>query len=150
MDGDSDLSEDLSQIVGLEAWALTRTHGSMFILDIGERKMRPRDLRPHGEWTLLVENAFWRMALGKEYLVSSFDDKTKIDSEFSKIVLSRVSSVTFAPHNFLLHLAFVNELSITISNNPRTEDDQWILYTPLEKTWVATSSGIHHEALSPR
>ena len=54
------ISQALHHLNGRPAWGLTRTHGSMFFLEVGNPKLRPGEKKQHGEWHFLFEMCHWR------------------------------------------------------------------------------------------
>jgi hypothetical protein len=79
---------------GKPAWGLTRTHGSMFFLEIGLPLPRSGEKKVHGEWHFLVEMCHWRIETQNSILTGSDDEQELIDSSFARLELGHVESVT--------------------------------------------------------
>ncbi len=129
---------------GKRAWGLTRTHGSMFFLEIGEPLPRRGEKKVHGEWHFLVEVCHWRIEDAGSLLVGSDDPQELIDTTFSGIELGSLAevSVSLPAHDLLI--VFSSGLRLTTygtSAAARNEWTQWQLYSPDDNVWVANASG---------
>jgi hypothetical protein len=129
---------------GKLAWGLTRTHGSMFFLEIGNPLPRPNEKKVHGEWHFLIEMCHWRLETKSSILVGSDDEQELIDSSFSNLELGDVESVTALspPHD--LHIVFssgVRFTTFTTSAAAKEQWKQWRLYGPDDNVWIADAGG---------
>jgi hypothetical protein len=91
---DRDMIESTFQSLnGKPAWGLTRTHGSMFFLEIGQPLPRSGEKKVHGEWHFLVEVCHWRIEARNSVLIGSDDEQELIDNTFVNLELGHVESV---------------------------------------------------------
>jgi hypothetical protein len=129
---------------GKPAWGLTRTHGSMFFLEIGDLLPRTGEKRVHGEWHFLVEMCHWRFETQYSIVVGSDDEQGFIDSSFASLELGLIelADAPFPSHD--LHIRFSSGVSLmTFSTSAAAKDEwkQWQLYCPDDKVWIADASG---------
>jgi hypothetical protein len=72
------ISDSLRQLIGKPAWGLHRSHGSMFLFDIGEAVPRS-ERKTHGEWCLLFESCIWRFEDVGNFAITSVDNSEQIE-----------------------------------------------------------------------
>lgn len=140
----SSVSSALAMLSGKQAWGLTRTHGSMFFLEIGKPLPRKGEKKVHGEWHFLVEVCHWRIESTSSLLVGSDDPQALIDKTFSGAELGSIMEVqvTLPAHD--LQIVFSSGLRLTTfgtSTAAKDEWTQWQLYSPDDNVWVANASG---------
>lgn len=138
------IQNSFRNLQGQRAWGLTRTHGSMFFLEIGEPLPRPGEKKVHGEWHFLVEMCHWRIDTEDSLLVGSDDEQELIDASFSKLELGSVQSVKAPSPSHDLHVIFSSGLRLnTFATSAAAKDQwtQWQLYSPDDNVWVANASG---------
>jgi len=142
------IREYLSNLKGLPAWGLVRTHGSMFFLELGKIFPRQGELRPHGEWYFLVELCAWRFENEGTIVVGSDDDQEFIDNAFSHINLGTIEFADASPPLYDLSLLFSSGLRLTTlatSAAYAAEDSKlWLLFCPDDNVWVVKAGG-HHD-----
>jgi hypothetical protein len=129
---------------GKPAWGLTRTHGSMFFLEIGSPLPRSGEKKVHGEWHFLVEMCHWRLETPTSVLLGSDDEQELIDSNFADLELGHVESVTAASPSHDLHIIFSSGIrftTFTTSVAAKEQWKQWQLYCPDDNVWIADASG---------
>ncbi len=142
---DKDTIESTFQSLnGKPAWGLTRTHGSMFFLEIGKPLPRLNEKKVHGEWHFLVEMCHWRLETQNSILLGSDDEQELIDSCFAHLELGDVESVTALSPSHDLHIGFSSGIrftTFTTSAAAKEQWKQWQLYGPDDNVWIADASG---------
>jgi len=127
----------LQLLIGLRAWGLTRTYGSAFIIEFGEKMERSNSSKIHGESHVLVQSGAWRMLNNKGVFVGFDDDVTFIDKQFSEFKYGAVTSAIFNPVTFDFEMSFDNDIIIQIfvmSGN--FAEDSWIFYQGASAAWA--------------
>lgn len=136
-------------MIGRQACKPVRTHGSMFILDIGNLYLHPKDERPHGEWSLMVEQAQWVIMRYSEPLVSSRSKPSDIDRSFSKFTAERVRDVTIEKIDVGLRINFDKGFELKIQQSYQQysmHEDQWSLFCPNKIVISARDCTLSREA----
>lgn len=144
------LARDLHSLEGQVAAPPVRSYGSMFILDLGQLKKQPGDERAHGEWCLLFEQAKWAFHKGSDAVVTWVDTPQKIDDKFRSLSLGRVKKASCLGqegHDLRLEFSNGTVLLAEVKKYPgrQEDDDQWIFFTPVGRTWAAKPAGIELE-----
>jgi hypothetical protein len=142
---DKDMIEStFRSLNGKPAWGLTRTHGSMFFLEIGNPLPRSGEKKVHGEWHFLVEMCHWRLETPNSVLLGSDDEQELIDSRFVHLELGYVESVEAASPSHDLRVVFssgIRFITFTTSVAAKEQWKQWQLYAPDDNVWIADASG---------
>ena len=137
--------DTLAELRNQPTSGLTRTHGSMFFLELGQLALRNGAKRTHGEWHFLFELCHWRISSISAVLIGSDDDPSLIDIVFSEASLGRVEEATVEALTGDLFISFSsgNVLRTLTTSAKATDEDwiQWRLYCPDEKVWVADGAG---------
>jgi hypothetical protein len=131
-------------LTGKQGWGLTRTHGSMFFLEIGQPLPRGKEKKVHGEWHFLVEMCHWRIETKDSILAGSDDEQELIDGAFSDLELGYVESVAALSPSHDLEIVFSSGICIrtfTTSAAGKEQWKQWLLYGPADDVWVSDASG---------
>lgn len=126
------------------AWGLTRTHGSMFFLEIGQPLPRIGEKKVHGKWHFLIEMCHWRIETQNSVLIGSDDEQELIDNTFANLELGHVKSVTASLPSHDLHIVFSSGICLntfTTSGAAKDQWKQWLLYGPDDDVWVTDASG---------
>jgi hypothetical protein len=145
MSGASDINSDFNALLGQEAWSVSRTHGSMFFLEIGEKCVSSYRISgqertsTHGKWHFLFEMVQWRLEKDGKIVVACEDDQATIDRIFSSVKLGLVDKISVHPVGQDLTISFSSGVSLkTFSNSAQQDDwDQWTLYCPSDRYWSA-------------
>jgi len=138
------IQNTLDMLPGKRAWGLTRTHGSMFFLEIGKPLPRREEKKVHGEWHFLVEVCHWRIEIDSSLLVGSDDSQELIDRTFAGSDLGSIVEASATLPAYDLYIVFSSGLRLTTfgtSAASRNEWTQWQLYGPDDNVWVANASG---------
>jgi hypothetical protein len=144
MSDQSMIDSTFQALTGKEGWGLTRTHGSMFFLEIGQPLPRGKEKKVHGEWHFLVEMCHWRIETQNAVLAGSDDEQELIDDAFATLQLGYVEFVTALSPSHDLELAFssgVRLRTFTTSSGAKEQWKQWQLYCPDDNVWIADASG---------
>jgi hypothetical protein len=134
----------LSHLVGRSAWGLRRDLGSIFFLELGEPLARIGQLKPHGEWHLLIQLCHWRFETPESVLVGSEDDQTFIDATFASLKLGSVETAEVLPPSQDLQISFssgVRFKTFTTSKEATNQWNQWHLFGPDEYVWISDGGG---------
>jgi len=150
MVGIADIQFDLMSLVGKDAWQVSRIHGSMFFLEIGNKRAssyRRRDgtIRyfDHGEWHFMFNMVQWRFEKDDQVVVACEDEQTIIDQIFEGMTLGVVKAVCISPVGLDLTIDFDAQMRLkTFSNSGRQEWDQWTLYCPDDRYWSANGQNV--------
>ncbi len=138
------ISSSFAMLPGKRAWGLTRTHGSMFFLEVGEPLPRRGERKVHAEWHFLVEVCHWRIEDASSLLVGSDDSKELIDKTFSGTELGWVLEAKASLPAHDLQIIFSSGLRLTTFGTSAVAKDewtQWQLYSPDDNVWIANASG---------
>jgi hypothetical protein len=138
------IQDALSSLKGKPAWRLSRSHGSMFFMEIGEPLERPGLSRIHGEWHFLVESCPWRFETPDSIILGSGNEQQLIDSAFEKFNLGLVEFAEMASPAKDLLIRFSSGVlfrTFTISAQVTAECTHWILYGPENYVWASNGSG---------
>lgn len=144
MDDRPDIRHALSNLSGKSGWGLTRTHGSMFFLELGSPISRVAQVKPHGEWHFLVELCHWRFETPESVLVGSEDDQTFIDATFDSLKLGSVGSAEALAPSHDLQINFSSGIrfkTFTTSSEATDQWTQWHLIGPDEYVWISDGGG---------
>lgn len=144
MSGEYTIESTFRSLSGRPAWLLTRTHGSMFFLEIGSPMQRSGEKKVHGEWHFLVEVCHWRFDTSTSVLLGSDDEQELIDSEFARFDLGSIESATATSSSHDLHIVFSSGIhfsTFTTSVAGKKQWTQWQLYCPDDYVWIADASG---------
>ena len=138
------ISGSLQQLIGKPAWGLHRSHGSMFLFDIGEA-VPQSGKKTHGEWCFLFESCTWRFEGVGNLSITSRDDSALIEVQFEKLQLGYITEASYSASSERLRIAFNS--GITLEVRPDfTEDDpestEWIFFVPGELAWDKTKSSL--------
>lgn len=149
MVNDVNIIKDFSSMQNQPVWKPVRTHGSMFLLDVGPVKKRPGDVRDHGEWTLIVEQSSWRFSKQKLTFIDSSMNSKFIDRAFSNLILGAIRKFSVNKNTCCLDLHMDNSITLSVFPSAKPQcrkDDQWLLYTPSGGTWIASEGGVAFES----
>jgi hypothetical protein len=138
------IESTFQSLTGKQGWGLTRTHGSMFFLEIGQPLPRVGEKKVHGEWHFLVEMCHWRIETKESILIGSDDEQELIDNTFAKLELGLVESVTALLPSCDLHIVFSSGMRLstfTTSGAAKDQWKQWLLYAPDDNVWISDASG---------
>ncbi|OGN63859.1 MAG: hypothetical protein A3E80_03060 [Chlamydiae bacterium RIFCSPHIGHO2_12_FULL_49_9] len=128
------------QIVGMKPTRVKLGFGSFVTMDFGKdipeevKTKQGTQIRYHGEWHLWVYQCAWQVDQNGAILVHSESPKAEIES-----VLFNLANKTFTSFN-LLNDFFDVELKfedMTFRLLHTKEGEQWMLFTPENKTLVA-------------
>lgn len=141
----STISGSLRSLNGLSVSGLTRSSGSMFLLELGNLSSQSGGKRPHGEWHFLFELCHWRIASSDAVTVGSDDDPNFIDAAFSQISLGKITSADLEAHTSDLHITFSSGSALrTLTTSAKATDEdwtQWMLYCPDKNVWAVDGGG---------
>ena len=138
------LSEALDGLNGKSAWGLTRTHGSMFFLEVGNLTLRPGEKRQHGEWHFLFELCHWRFEDENTVVVGSDDPPQRIDEQFRTLQLQTFDHVEILQPSNDLRIVFSSGVCMRTFTTCSLADDeatQWHLFDPCDNVWTANLTG---------
>jgi hypothetical protein len=138
------LSDALRDLKGMPSWGLTRTHGSMFFLEIGHPKLRPGERKEHGEWHFLFQMCHWRFENKNAVLIGSDDSPEAIDDRFRKLEPQLVDHAEIIPPSNDLRIVFSSGVCVmTFGTCSQASDGetQWQLYDPSDTVWISDTTG---------
>lgn len=138
------ISDVLRDLKGKPSWGLTRTHGSMFFLEIGNPKLRAGEKKQHGEWHFLFQMCHWRFQDANTVLVGSDDSPDAIDDKFRKLQLQSFDHAEIVPPSNDLRIVFSSGVCVmTFSTcSPASDGEtQWQLYDPSDTVWISDTTG---------
>lgn len=138
------ISDALRDLKGKPTWGLTRTHGSMFFLEIGNPKLRVGEKKQHGEWHFLFQMCHWRFEDANSVLVGSDDSPEAIDDQFEKLQLQLFDHAEIVSPSNDLRLVFSSGVCVmTFSTFSEASDreTQWQLYDPNDTVWISDTTG---------
>lgn len=138
------IQAEFKKLVGKPAWGLTRTLGSMFFLEIGNRLLPNERNNVHGEWHFLIEMCHWRIEADDRIIVGSDDEQTMIDDIFSRTTLGMISSARAVMPSHELNIAFDSGIvlrTFLATGAPSDETTQWFLFLPGDNVLRANVAG---------
>ena len=141
----ADIGSDFAALIGQDAWGVSRIHGSMFFLEIGEKKTDTYEFRgeqceaAHGKWCFMFSMVQWRFEKSGRITIACEDGQQDIDDAFRQMVLGPVVSASATTAGRDLTINFGTGVSLTTFSNTanRAEWDQWTLYCPDDRFWAA-------------
>jgi hypothetical protein len=138
------ISESLQLLIGKPAWGLHRSHGSMFLFDIGEA-VPQSGRKTHGEWCFLFESCTWRFEGVGNLVITSQDDPEHIEVQFGRLQLGYIIEASYSAASERLRIAFDSGIALEVHPD-FTEDDpestEWIFFVPGELAWGKTKSSL--------
>jgi hypothetical protein len=133
---------------GKSAWKPIRTHGSMFILDVGLPVRSPRDAKDHGEFSIIFELCRWRFGNKEQEIINNNSNINIIDNIFENMILSYVDGVQLNSDKISLKIFFSSGIALEAATNKGCElEDQWIFYGPNKKVWISKNNNLFEEDL---
>jgi hypothetical protein len=142
-DASGTIREVLQGLKGEPAWGLTRTHGSMFFLELGRPHPRPGEKKVHGQWHFLFQMCHWRFEDTESLVVGSDDSSEVIDEKFARLQLDSIHTIeTVSPSNDL-RIAFGSGVCIRTfcTSSSTDESTQWELFDPNDNVWISDATG---------
>jgi hypothetical protein len=138
------MRDGVRALIGLECWGAVAGDGTALSLDFGRKfpKDRPtpnfhlppvvRENEP--EFSLFMRGTPWRVQTATGVVVGWMDDDPKdgpIDRTLERLVGSRVVRADLTAPAFDLMLEFDNGLTLAIfaDGSPRSDDDDYVLFT---------------------
>jgi hypothetical protein len=144
-----DITDSMKQLVGRNAWGLRRSHGSMFLFDVGA-PVPTITRRTQGEFGFLFESCEWRFQSSNEReKVSSNDDTSQIELAFESMKLGRIEEASFSEQLEVLSISFDAGLILTVTGDTQDKDPEkteWMLFIPNELVWTKTTSALNCES----
>jgi hypothetical protein len=138
------ISDSLRQLIGKPAWGLSRSHGSMFLFDIGEAVPRSGE-KIHGEWCFLFESCTWRFEGIGNSAITSEDDSEQIDVQFKMLQLGHIVEANYSAASEQLHIAFNSGIALEVHPDFADDDStlsEWTFFVPGELAWGKTKSSL--------
>jgi hypothetical protein len=138
------ISDALRDLKGKPTWGLTRTHGSMFFLEIGNPKLRVGEKKQHGEWHFLFQMCHWRFENPDTVLVGSDDSPETIDDQFRKLELQLFEHAEIVSPSNDLRIVFssgVRVMTFSTCSQASEGETQWQLYDPSDTVWISNTTG---------
>jgi hypothetical protein len=93
----------MDRLVGLKVLRAARSHGSMFLMDLGEWREEIEatgKLRRYGSWCFMVEMSSWRLSERGDIICSSESGYEQIEAGLSKIAEQGVISARLRGQKF--------------------------------------------------
>jgi hypothetical protein len=121
----------------------------MFVLDLGQPERPLSGTRPHGEWSFLFELADWKFEGSDGKLARAGDLVNEIDKAFAQMDLGSIAFASVEEEGPSLRIGFDHGIALVVETNSilgMHSEDQWLLYTPFRRVWVASSAGITCES----
>jgi hypothetical protein len=128
------------QVVGMKPTRVKLGFGSFITMDFGKdipEEVKTRQgiqVRYHGEWHLWIYQCSWEVYQNKILIAHTESSKDEIDSALLELANKRFTSFTLLNEFFDADLTFEN---MTLRLLHRKEGEQWLLFTPENKTLVA-------------
>ena len=138
------ISESLQQIIGKPAWGLHRSHGSMFLFDIGD-PVPQNEKKIHGEWCLLFESCEWRFEMAGTEVITSSNTTEAIEAQFQQMALGNITDANYSETSAQLRIAFASGIVLQASPEPSEDDPEsteWIFFIPDQLAWGKTKSSL--------
>ena len=146
---DQSIATALESLVGLPAWGLQRTVGSMFFLELGGAVSCgeiPGKHRLHGEWHFLFELCSWQFEESGVVLVSDNDLPEVIDSTFASLHLGNVKAANLELDPGQLTIDFAEGITLVVSSDDAYGQEsaytEWLFFLPGELAWRRTKHGL--------
>lgn len=138
------ISDALGDLKGKPTWGLTRTHGSMFFLEIGDPKLRVGERKQHGEWHFLFELCHWRFEDANTVLIGSDDSTEAIDDHFRKLQLQLLNHAEIVSPSNDLRIVLSSGVCVrtfSTCSQASEQETQWKLYDPANTVWISDTTG---------
>ena len=78
----NEFQQVIKSVAGKRAWGLSRIHGSMFFLELGEATNPEGDKGSRGEMSFTSECGFWRFFVDQLLVLACEDQQPHIDEAF--------------------------------------------------------------------
>ncbi len=92
------------------------------------------------EWHFWTDMCKWELKMENEILVSSEDDKKRIQKALTKLENKKLMRIELLNDAYDMNLMFENEIILhLISDNSEEDNEQWELFTPEKRVLIAGS-----------
>ncbi|HLB52238.1 MAG TPA: hypothetical protein VJK48_00830 [Chlamydiales bacterium] len=139
-DGKTAIQEFFRQIIGMKPTRVKLGFGSFITMDFGKdipeevKTRQGTQIRYHGEWHLWVYQCAWQIDQNGMVLIHSKSPKEAIDSVLFSLTNKIFTSFSLLNDFFDAELKFED---MTLKLLHSKDGEQWMLFTPENKTFVA-------------
>jgi hypothetical protein len=123
------IHEKLQPIIGLPAWRVWKGIGSFVTFEFGE----PVTKRgyTHGEWSLWVQHAAWRIESADEFIAGCEDSNQRIDEGLKQLENVPIRSIVVSRPALDTVITFENGMRLlTFTRDTQDDRQHWALFTP--------------------
>lgn len=129
--------------IGKKAHNVVLGYGSFVTLDFGEEQ-KFIEVKTNqgmsgfyrGDWHLWIYMTMWRIDLGGVPIIGSDDTREKIAEELEILEGKKLTNVTINSAAFDVSLFFEDDIKFSLFSSGVVENEQWLLFTPDDKTFV--------------
>lgn len=133
-----------NKLLGIKPTRIRLGHGSFLTFDFGkdiEEKIKTRSggfrTLVFGEWHLWIYMCAWRIDKNNKPFIGSNDSRDLIEQNLHSLEDKKLKKVTILNEAFDANLAFGEEYHLRLFSFQVIDDEQWKLFTPESKTFVA-------------
>ncbi len=132
------------KLIGTKPTRINLGHGSFLTFDFGrdiEEKIKTRSggfkIIHFGEWILWVYMCAWRIDKNDKPFIGSNDSRDFIEQNLRSLEDKELRKVIVLNEAFDATLIFGDEYKLHLFSFQVTDDEQWKLFTPEHKTFIA-------------
>lgn len=136
-----------NKIIGTKPTRVKLGHGSFITFDFGrdtEEKIKTRSgafkTLYFGEWHFWVYMCAWRIDKNNKPFIGSNDSRDFIEQHLHSLEEKELKQVIILNNAFDAKLTFGDEYQLHLFSFQVTDDEQWMLFTPEKKVFVAGPS----------
>jgi hypothetical protein len=133
-----------NKILGTKPTRVKLGHGSFLTFDFGRDTAKKTKTRLGGsriihcgEWRLWVYMCAWRIDKNNKPFIGSNDSRDLIEQHLPVLEGKELKKVVILNKAFDANLLFGDEYQLHLFSFQVTDDEQWRLYTPENKTFIA-------------
>jgi hypothetical protein len=133
-----------NKILGKKPTRVNLGHGSFLVFDFGrdfEEQIKTRSggfkTIYFGEWHLWVYMCAWRIDKNNKPFIGSNDSRSLIEQKLCALEKKELTEVIILNDSFDTKLVFDDEYQLHLFSFQVTDNEQWKLFTPERKVFVA-------------
>lgn len=137
-------TELFKRLSGKKPTRISLGHGSFLTFDFGrdyEEKIKTRSggfkIIKYGEWHLWVYMCAWRIDKNDIPFVGSNDSRDLIQQKLQSLADQKLKTASILNEAFDTTFTFGDEYKLHLFSFEVTDDEQWMLFTPEKKVFVA-------------
>ena len=126
-----EIQAKIDGLLGQNAWGVALGEGSFLTMEFG-MPVQPAKAneRVHGEWHLWLYGCAWRIEEGERVLISSEDDRSKIEEGIQRLEGCVLQSFELLTPALDAVITFEGNIVLRLFSVYTEDMDSWLLFTP--------------------